>query len=155
MSIVMVRPSLRISDSTLPSSSSTAAPSGANHQPWHFVAVSDPATKSKIREAAEIEEREFYEGGRATPEWLEALLDALHPDGEPGAADDFDGPDQSEIYTLIEPLAGKDVDFAPTWSAGTFTWDVDIQTQYETWPMRATNSPSITTNPIRQSEKRG
>ena len=49
------------------------APSGANRQPWHFVAVSDPAIKAKIREAAETEEREFYEGGRATEEWLEAL----------------------------------------------------------------------------------
>ncbi|MCU0305926.1 MAG: nitroreductase family protein [Thermoanaerobaculales bacterium] len=49
------------------------APSGANRQPWHFVAVADPATKRRIREAAEAEEREFYEGGRATEEWLEAL----------------------------------------------------------------------------------
>jgi nitroreductase len=49
------------------------APSGANRQPWHFVAVSDPATKKRVREAAETEEREFYEGGRATEEWLEAL----------------------------------------------------------------------------------
>ena len=48
------------------------APSGANLQPWHFVAVSDPATKKKIREAAEVEEREFYEH-RASDEWLEAL----------------------------------------------------------------------------------
>jgi len=48
------------------------APSGAHQQPWHFVAISDPATKTRIREAAEIEEREFYER-RAPPEWLEAL----------------------------------------------------------------------------------
>ncbi len=48
------------------------APSGANHQPWHFVAISDPETKAKIREAAEEEEREFY-GGRASEEWLDAL----------------------------------------------------------------------------------
>jgi nitroreductase len=48
------------------------APSGANLQPWHFVVVSDPALKHEIREAAEIEEREFY-GRRAPPEWLEAL----------------------------------------------------------------------------------
>lgn len=44
------------------------APSGANRQPWRFVIVGDPATKRKIREAAEEEEREFYER-RATPEW--------------------------------------------------------------------------------------
>lgn len=48
------------------------APSGANHQPWHFVAISDPAFKSRVREAAEEEERRFYEGG-AGDEWLRAL----------------------------------------------------------------------------------
>ena len=48
------------------------APSGANMQPWHFVAVSDPGMKQRIRVAAEAEEREFYEH-RASPEWLEAL----------------------------------------------------------------------------------
>jgi iodotyrosine deiodinase len=30
-----------------------SAPSGANLQPWHFVVVSDPDTKRRIREAAE------------------------------------------------------------------------------------------------------
>jgi iodotyrosine deiodinase len=49
------------------------APSGANRQPWHFAAVSDPAVKAEIRRGAEAEEREFYEGGRATEEWLKAL----------------------------------------------------------------------------------
>jgi len=49
------------------------APSGANRQPWHFVAVADPAVKAEIRRGAEAEEREFYEGGRATEEWLQAL----------------------------------------------------------------------------------
>jgi len=48
------------------------APSGANLQPWHFVVVSGPEAKKKIREAAEIEEREFYEH-RASEEWLAAL----------------------------------------------------------------------------------
>ena len=48
------------------------APSGANLQPWHFAVVSGPETKKKIREAAEVEEREFYEH-RASPEWLTAL----------------------------------------------------------------------------------
>ena len=48
------------------------APSGANLQPWHFVAVSGAATKRKIRVAAEAEEREFY-AHRASPEWLAAL----------------------------------------------------------------------------------
>jgi nitroreductase len=48
------------------------APSGANQQPWHFVAVSDPEVKRRIREAAEAEEREFYER-RAPDEWLQAL----------------------------------------------------------------------------------
>lgn len=48
------------------------APSGANKQPWHFVAISDPKIKAQIREAAEEEEREFY-GGRASDEWLADL----------------------------------------------------------------------------------
>ncbi len=48
------------------------APSGANHQPWHFVAVADPAMKARIRAAAEEEERSFYAGG-AGDEWLAAL----------------------------------------------------------------------------------
>ena len=48
------------------------APSGANLQPWHFAVVSGPQTKKRIREAAEVEEREFYEH-RASPEWLAAL----------------------------------------------------------------------------------
>lgn len=48
------------------------APSGANHQPWHFVAIRNPAMKARIREAAEEEERAFYSGG-AGDEWLAAL----------------------------------------------------------------------------------
>lgn len=48
------------------------APSGANHQPWHFAAISNPALKARIREAAEEEERAFYAGG-AGDEWLRAL----------------------------------------------------------------------------------
>jgi nitroreductase len=48
------------------------APSGANLQPWHFVVVSAADAKRRIREAAEAEEREFYEH-RASPEWLAAL----------------------------------------------------------------------------------
>lgn len=48
------------------------APNGANLQPWHFVVVSDPDIKKQIREAAEEEERAFYQE-RATAEWLEAL----------------------------------------------------------------------------------
>jgi nitroreductase len=48
------------------------APSGANHQPWHFTAIGDPALKRRIRVAAEAEEAAFYQG-RAGQEWLEAL----------------------------------------------------------------------------------
>src|SRR5262245_35252636 len=48
------------------------APSGANLQPWHFAVVSDPAVKRRIRDAAEQEEREFYDR-RAPQEWLDAL----------------------------------------------------------------------------------
>jgi nitroreductase len=49
-----------------------SAPSGAALQPWHFVAVSEPATKRTLRTEAEKEEREFY-SGRAPQEWLDAL----------------------------------------------------------------------------------
>ena len=50
----------------------TTAPSGANLQPWHFVVVSDPETKRRIRLAAEEEERHFYQH-RAPQEWLDAV----------------------------------------------------------------------------------
>ena len=49
-----------------------SAPSGANRQPWHFVAVSDATLKHEIRLAAEEEEREFYQH-HPRKEWLEAL----------------------------------------------------------------------------------
>ncbi len=49
-----------------------SAPSGANQQPWHFVAIADPDMKRRIREAAEAEERDFYQR-RAPDEWLAAL----------------------------------------------------------------------------------
>ncbi|MBL9001711.1 MAG: nitroreductase family protein [Phycisphaerae bacterium] len=48
------------------------APSGANKQPWRFVAVNDPVIKRRIRQAAEAEEREFY-ARRAGPQWLADL----------------------------------------------------------------------------------
>lgn len=48
------------------------APSGAHRQPWYFVAISDPETKARICEAAEAEERSFYDR-RAPQEWLDAL----------------------------------------------------------------------------------
>ncbi len=48
------------------------APSGANQQPWRFVAVANPELKQRIREAAEAEERAFYEH-RAPAQWLQAL----------------------------------------------------------------------------------
>lgn len=48
------------------------APSGANLQPWHFTVITDPAVKRRIREEAEAEERDFY-NGRAPQEWLDAL----------------------------------------------------------------------------------
>jgi len=62
------------------------APSGANHQPWHFAVIASPETKAAIRVAAEEEERGFY-GGRAGSEWLEAL----HPLGT--------GPDKPFLET--------------------------------------------------------
>ncbi len=48
------------------------APSGANHQPWHFAVVSTPELRHRIRLAAEEEERAFY-AGKAGQEWLDAL----------------------------------------------------------------------------------
>jgi iodotyrosine deiodinase len=48
------------------------APSGANRQPWRFVVVRAPEVKRKIREAAEAEERDFYER-RAPADWLADL----------------------------------------------------------------------------------
>lgn len=57
------------------------APSGAHQQPWHFVAIQDPGVKARIREAAEVAEREFY--ASAPVEWLQALAplgtDAVKP----------------------------------------------------------------------------
>ena len=49
-----------------------SAPSGANVQPWRFVVVTDPAVRERLREAAEAEEREFYQR-RASGVWLDAL----------------------------------------------------------------------------------
>ena len=48
------------------------APSGANQQPWHFVAIQDAAMKERIRVAAEAEEQAFYDGGGGD-EWIAAL----------------------------------------------------------------------------------
>ena len=49
-----------------------SAPSGANMQPWHFVVVTNPKIRTRIRQAAELEEKEFY-SHRASQEWLDAL----------------------------------------------------------------------------------
>jgi iodotyrosine deiodinase len=49
-----------------------SAPSGAHQQPWTFVVVTDQETKAKIREAAEAEERENW-NGRMPPEWIAAV----------------------------------------------------------------------------------
>ena len=49
-----------------------SAPSGANHQPWHFTCVSNPEIKRAIRLAAEEEERAFY-AGKAGDDWLADL----------------------------------------------------------------------------------
>ena len=51
----------------------STAPSGAHRQPWRFVVTSDPDVKRRIREAAEEEERQNYEGGRLPPHWRQAL----------------------------------------------------------------------------------
>lgn len=77
---IAMRRSVRdFSDQTIPDAviehallAAGTAPNGANMQPWHFVVVKNPAIKKAIREAAEAEEREFYER-RASEEWLDAL----------------------------------------------------------------------------------
>ena len=48
------------------------APSGANQQPWFFSVITDPDHKRRVREAADLEERNFY-NERAPQEWLDAL----------------------------------------------------------------------------------
>ena len=48
------------------------APSGAHQQPWTFAVVSNPHLKARLREAAEAEERDFYDR-RATDEWKQAI----------------------------------------------------------------------------------
>jgi nitroreductase len=56
-----------------------SAPSGANHQPWHFAVIESAEKKRAIREAAEAEERRFYgadgDDPKASEEWLDALKD--------------------------------------------------------------------------------
>lgn len=59
-----------------------SAPSGANMQPWHFVAISNKDIKHKIRLAAEEEEREFY-ASRAPEDWLDALAPLGTDDQKP------------------------------------------------------------------------
>lgn len=51
----------------------STAPSGAHRQPWRFVVIDSAELKSKIRAAAEEEEKISYEGGRMPPDWIEAL----------------------------------------------------------------------------------
>jgi iodotyrosine deiodinase len=58
------------------------APSGANHQPWHFAVIGSPEIKRDIRLAAEEEERSFY-SGKASDEWLEALAPLGTDDEKP------------------------------------------------------------------------
>ena len=58
------------------------APSGANHQPWHFAVVSSADKRREIRLAAEEEERAFY-AGKASAEWLEALAPLGTDDSKP------------------------------------------------------------------------
>lgn len=49
------------------------APSGANHQPWHFAAISSDEVKKAVREKAELEERAFYDEKKGGEIWLNAL----------------------------------------------------------------------------------
>jgi iodotyrosine deiodinase len=58
------------------------APSGANHQPWHFAVITSPTLKAKVRAAAEEEERAFYDG-KASAEWIGALAPLGTDDDKP------------------------------------------------------------------------
>jgi nitroreductase len=78
-----------------------SAPSGANQQPWHFEAIAAGDLKARIRDAAETEERRFYDGG-APQDWL----DALGPLGT-----DADKPHLTDAAWLI-------VIFAQRWGVG-------------------------------------
>jgi len=73
------------------------APSGANQQPWFFSVITEPTHKRRVREAAEAEERSFYEE-RAPQEWL----DALAPLGT-----DWNKPFLEEAPVLIAIFAQK------------------------------------------------
>jgi len=48
------------------------APSGANCQPWTFAVIADPDLKRRLRDAAEDEERDFYDH-HISDEWRAAL----------------------------------------------------------------------------------
>jgi len=52
--------------------SGSTAPSGAHKQPWTFCAISNKILKSKIRGAAEAEEKKSYEG-RMSERWKKDL----------------------------------------------------------------------------------
>ncbi len=73
------------------------APSGANQQPWFFSVITQPHDKKRVREAAEVEERSFY-NERAPQEWL----DALAPLGT-----DWNKPFLEEAPVLIAIFAQK------------------------------------------------
>jgi len=49
-----------------------SAPSGANRQPWRFTVLGAGPLRTRLREAAEAEERAFY-AGKAGAAWLKAL----------------------------------------------------------------------------------
>ena len=75
-----------------------SAPNGANHQPWHFAVISSADKKKAIREAAEVEEKNFYDH-KASEEWLDALAPL--------------GTDEVKPYLEIAPLADRDFRPAP------------------------------------------
>lgn len=90
-----------------------SAPSGANKQPWRFVCVADPDTKRRIREAAEEEERAFYEQ-RANEEWL-ADLEPLGTDTDKSFLEV--APWLIVVFKLIREDDGSQV-YYPTESVG-------------------------------------
>jgi hypothetical protein len=83
-----------------------------------LVACGTTSTEPELTEEPEVEEPP-----PPPPGWPEVP--------RPAHASDFDVPPRSESPVTIMPIDSRNVDFAATWTEGTFTWDIDIQTQYE------------------------
>ncbi len=88
----------------------STAPSGAHLQPWTFVDISNPGLKRRIRDAAEAEEKKFYE--ERMPEAWQEVLDPL---GTDYVKDHItDAPWIVVLFRQSQRMRGED-DMAPTY----------------------------------------